>query len=166
MADIPKHYWDAAMWIGLINREKRRIQDIQYFYDLAQKKKAQILTSTITFVEVFRLHSEQRTEKPLPPDTIDIFEKALRQDCVTLITLDMEVAQSARNLRRELADFEGAADAIHLASALRWSAEVMLTYDAAHLLAQSNKLRCRAGHLLPIVEPQEPKDDIPLLAKS
>ncbi len=156
MAELQKYYWDSNMWLGLVNGEPRKIAAIEYHYELARKGQSEIFTSTLAYVEVFRLQSEQVLTKPLPQTGLDAIQDAIEQDFVKLIPVDMEIGRNARKLRRQLVGFEGAADAVHLASALRWGVDAMFTYDKAHLIAQNGLLQDHFGRQLRISEPDDP----------
>lgn len=156
MADLQKYYWDSNMWIGLVNGEPKKIAAIEYHYELARKGQSEIYTSTIAYVEVFRLRIEENLTKPLPQDGLDTIQEAIEQDFVKLIPVDMEIGRNARKLRRQLTDFQGAADAVHLASALRWGVDALFTYDKAHLIAQNGFLTDHFGRPLRICEPDDP----------
>ena len=156
MASLRRVYWDAAVWIALENGEPTRVKAVESGYEAAKRGTVDIFTSTISYVEVFRLVSEQCFEKPLPQDGLDKIAEALEQDFIKLVPVDMEIGRNARKLRRELTKFEGAADSIHLASALRWHVDEMLTYDKGHLLHLSGKIKDHNGNLLKICEPVEP----------
>jgi hypothetical protein len=92
-----------------------------------------------------------------------LIEAALDQDFIKLIPVDMEIGRNARKLRRQLEGFQGAADAIHLASALRWSVDALFTYNKAHLIAQNGLLSDCSGKPLRISEPDDPPK-LPLFA--
>ena len=130
---------------------------------MARRGQAEIFTSTIAYVEVFRLNSEQNFEKPLPAEGLDKIQEAIEQDFVKLIPVDMEIGRNARRLRRQLVNLNGAADAIHLASALRWCVDALFTYDKPLTLAQNGLLKDHFGKLLRICEPDDPAD-LPLFA--
>jgi predicted nucleic acid-binding protein len=157
VAELNKVYWDANMWLGLINGESAKIRAIEFIYQSAKKGTYDIYTSTMSFVEVFRLRSEAQLTKPLPESNLDIIEKMFEQDFIKLISVDMEIARNARRLRRQL-EFKGAPDSIHLASALRWNVDALHTYDGCDLLKFNNQLKSHNGQLLRICEPEEPQD--------
>ena len=85
MAELQKYYWDSNMWLGLINGESKKIAAIEYHYEAARKGQSEIYTSTIAYVEVFRIRSEDTLTKPLPQDGLDIIQEAIEQDFVKLI---------------------------------------------------------------------------------
>ena len=156
MADIPRVYWDSCAWLGLLNFEQHKRAPLQHFYDLARKNQCEIWTSTIAYVEVFRLRIEKVDVKPLNDENLDTIKDIIEQPFVRLIPVDMIIGRRARSLRRELPDFEGAADAIHLASALTWNISPVHTWDKAHMLSWNRKLQCRNGTMLEICNPALP----------
>ncbi len=156
MTEIKRVYWDANCWLGLINGETARIGALQYVYEAARIGGYQIWTSTLSFVEVFRLKAEEGQPKPLGDANLDRIEEVFSQDFVQLVTLDMEIGREARRLLRITAGLGKRTDAVHLASALRWSVDAMHTYDKVDLLHLDGKLKCRSGQFLKICEPDSP----------
>lgn len=130
---------------------------MRYFYNLARRGQFEIWTSTLAYVEVFRLVSETNDQKPLAESGLDVIRDAIEQPFVQLIPVDMEIGREARRLRRELKDFHGAADAVHLASALIWSINPLHTWDKQHLIHLSGKLTCKDGSKLEIHRPDMPE---------
>jgi predicted nucleic acid-binding protein len=162
MADLPRAYWDACAWLGLLNGEAAKVRSLEHIYELARRGQFEIWTSAISYVEVFRLQTEQKQSKPLGGDGQDRIRDVLEQSFVRIIPVDMEIGRRARALRRELAGFEGAGDAVHLASALVWNIEVMHTWDRSHLLPWNGKIKCKNGNLITIEVPKETPDSGPL----
>lgn len=156
MADLMRYYWDSTMWLGLVNREPAKIQAIEYHYEQAKAGYEEIFTSTIAYVEVFRLNSETTSAKPLPQDGLDIIAEALQQDFVKLIPVDMEIGLSARRIRRQLDPIKGAGDPIHLASALRFGVDALYTHDHRHMICHNGVLIHPSGKPMLICEPDPP----------
>ena len=156
MADIPKYYWDSCAWLGLLNYENDKIAPLHHYYNLATRNQCEIWTSTIAYVEVFRLHVENDDAKPLKEENLDKIKDVIEQPFVKLIPADMIIGRRARALRRELPDFQGAGDAIHIASALVWNIHQIHTWDGSHMLPWNMKLVCRDGTKLSIVKPVLP----------
>ena len=157
MADLPRIYWDACAWIGLINFEATKKAPLQHFYDLAIRGQHELWTSTISFVEVFQLYIEQGQVKPYDQANLDIIKNVMEQPFVKLVPVDLIIARRARELRRTItAPGTGAGDCIHLATALQWDATPMHTWDKAHLLGLTNTLTCKSGNPLEICQPVIP----------
>jgi len=153
MAELKRYYWDSTMWLGLINRETSKIAIIEHHYEAARAGYEEIFTSTIAYVEVFRLNSENMTPKPLPQEGLDIIAEALQQEFVKLIPVDMEIGISARRIRRQLDPIKGAGDPIHLASALRFNVDALYTHDHRHMICHNGLLMHPTGKPMLICEP-------------
>jgi predicted nucleic acid-binding protein len=162
MAELPRAYWDACAWLGLLNGEPEKIQSLEHIYELARRGQYEVWTSTIAYVEVFRLNAESKDVKPLKNENLDKIRNVIEQYFVKLIPLDMEIGRHARQLRRELPEFQGAGDAIHLASAIVWNIETLHTWDNSHLLPWNGKVKCKNGSFIKIEIPKYPPPAGPL----
>ena len=87
-----------------------------------------------------------------------MIEAAFEQDFVKLVPVDAEVAKIARRLLREQQNLKKRPDAIHLASAIKWSIDQLHTYDPNDLLVLDGKLKTKAGGILRITLPDHPPD--------
>jgi hypothetical protein len=67
LAEIKRVYWDSCNWIGLINEEEKKIVALRDIYEQAKNDKVEILTSTFTLAEVFKLSCED-AETQLPEE--------------------------------------------------------------------------------------------------
>ena len=55
MADVPKYYWDACIWIELITQaDADRVERCRYVVDLANRGDAEVWTSAFTLAEVWK----------------------------------------------------------------------------------------------------------------
>lgn len=158
MAELQKVYWDANVWLGLINGESRKQRAVDYIYNSAKSGSHEIWTSTLSFVEVFRIRGEERQPKPYSAEALDKIEEMFEQEFIKLVPVDVEVAKLARRLLREQEGLTKRPDAVHLASAMRWSVDVLHTYDGNDLLHLDGKLRTKAGRVLRIAPPEDPPD--------
>lgn len=156
MTELKRYYWDSTMWLGLVNREPAKIAAIEHHYEAAKAGYEEIFTSTIAYVEVFRLSSEGTATPPLPQEGLDAIADALQQDFIKLIPIDMEIALSARRLRRQLTPLKGAGDPIHLASALRFNVDALYTHDHSHMICHNGVLQHPTGKPMLICEPDPP----------
>lgn len=156
MSSPTKLYWDSCAWLGLVNGEPGRKEALEAIYEQARRRIVEIWTSTLSIVEANRLSSEVHMPKPVPPDSLAILDNLLFQEFVKLIPVDTVIARDARTLVRETPKLQKKADAVHLASAIRWSVPVLHTYDGNDLLHLDGKFSCRDGSLLTICEPQNP----------
>lgn len=115
-------YWDAAAFLGWLNKEPDRYDICDQILADAEAGKCQIVTSTATFAEVF-------WHKPAPPRNIvlpsaaqivaikDLFGKSF----IVPAELDRPTALLARDLLFTFAQSHGLKpmDAIHLATAIK-----------------------------------------------
>ena len=158
MAELRRVYWDACVWLGLINGEPNKLRAVEYVYNSARSGTYEIWTSTMSYVEVFRIKAEEGKPKPYNASVLDKIEEMFEQDFVKLVPVDVEVAKLARRLLREHDKLKKRPDAIHLASAIRWSVEELHTYDGNDLLHLDGKLKTKAGTILRITPPNDPPD--------
>jgi predicted nucleic acid-binding protein len=150
---IPRYYWDACAWIGLINKEPDRYLNLKAIWECAGKGYCELWTSTFTYLEVFKAKAQDGD--PLPLDESDKrIDSLLDQPYVKRVQLDVEIARLARKLRREFpTELTKRADAIHLANAVWWNVDELHTYDPSHLLALNGKVERRDGKTLIIILP-------------
>ena len=158
MAELQRVYWDSNVGLGLINGEAKKLRAIEDVYNAARSGSYEIWTSTLSFVEVFRIKGEEQNPKPYPSEPLDKIEEVFEQEFVKLVPVDVEVAKLARRLLRENRALPSRPDAIHLASALIWSVETLHTYDGNDLLHLDKKLKTKIGTVLRITPPDDPTD--------
>jgi predicted nucleic acid-binding protein len=144
-------YWDSCAWIGFINSEKDKIHPLRAIWTDAEQGKYEIWTSAYSYIEVingFSAHGE-----PYPPLESDaVIEKVLSQDWVKRVQLDVQVARLARDLKRRFHKdgLKKRSDAIHLASAVYYDSDALITFDGNHLLVLNGAVQTRNGSLLTI----------------
>lgn len=158
MAELRRVYWDSCVWLGLINGESKKKRAVDHIYNSARAGSHEIWTSTISYVEVFRIKGEEQSSKPYAKAALDKIEEMFEQDFIKLVPLDVEVAKIARRLLREQDGLSKRPDAIHLASAIKWSIETLHTYDGNDLLHLDGKLTTKGGSVLRIMPPSDPED--------
>ena len=169
MASAQKVYWDSCAWLGLLNRESKKLVELEYVWNRAQKGEVEIWTSTIAQLEVVTLASEKRAislksyaakEDVFTEDNLAKIENLFDQPFVKRISLDVEISSRARRLFRETSGLNNAHDAAHLASAMKWNIPTIHTYDISHLIHLSGKVQTDDGTEIVICEPSEqpPKD--------
>lgn len=137
-----RQYWDANLFLLRLNDHAVHAPTIDYLFGLAQSGAHPILTSEISVVEVAYAAREQ-IEPAVRGDTLAAIDALLfGSQGVELIPIDAELLREARDLVREAA-FDSArrslqaADAIHLAAALRGRADVFFTFDTRLLDAEA-----------------------------
>lgn len=158
LASLTKIYWDSCAWLGLVNGESGRRQELEIVYGQGRNGIIEIWTSTLSIVEANRLDSEVGMAKPIPTDSLATLDNMLFQPFVKLVPVDTDIARRARRLVRETPGLGKKADAIHLASAMRWNVPIFHTYDGNDLLHLDQKLNCDDGSVLTICEPSDPTE--------
>jgi predicted nucleic acid-binding protein len=164
LTDKKKVYWDSCSWLGFINEDEDKIVGLRYVLDQAKNGAIDILTSTVTLAEVFRLKCERGVER-LPEDKDKIFEDLLDQPYVVYVQVTRDVGIWARRLLRRTTGLKCPQDAIHLASAAINNADELHTFDGNHLLPFDNQIDRKDGKKLRICQPQlppppPPEDDL------
>lgn len=110
----------------------------------------------MSILEANRLSGEMHQAKPISPESLRALDEMLFQPFVKLVPVDVDIAKRARKLIRETPGLGKKPDAIHLASALRWSVPTLHTYDGNDLLHLDGKFKCDDGTVLKICEPEMP----------
>ncbi|MER8653432.1 PIN domain-containing protein [Mesorhizobium sp. M0847] len=150
---MPNYYWDACMWIALIQREPGRFEACQHIIERAQRGEVKIWTSAFTLAEVYKPNKE--SDLLSEPDD-KAFEDYIEQDFVTLVQVDMDIGVAARRLLRKHASIRKPQDAIHIATALLNNVDELHTFDRNDMLALDGRLNRADGTKLRIVTPQPP----------
>jgi predicted nucleic acid-binding protein len=163
LAKPAKIYWDSCAWLGFLNGEAGKTRELEIVYSNARQGLCELWTSTLAVVETRRLGVELHDPKPLSEAHHTIIRDLFRQPFVKTAPVSLEIAEAARTIWRETSNLKKFQDAIHLATALRWSASVLHTYDNADLTHLSLKFKCKNGEQLPICYPNETTDG-PLFA--
>ena len=169
MASSPRRvYWDACVWIALIQREKISIgvsdRDTlcRTVIAEAKKNKVEILTSTLSLVEVCRSPGIQAT----PDDQLGAF---FENDYVLLMNVDRLVGELARQLMSAGHTGLKPPDAIHLASAVIGIVAEFHTFDGEGkkpgLLQLDGKINRLDGGKLRICAPDVGDAPPPLLSQ-
>lgn len=134
-------YWDACIFISWIknneqNREKSELSGLKVLFHLLQNGKINVLTSTITLVEVCqaKFSKDQAEAIKLENDFLELMTMPYFRLC----PVDEEIGNLARILRNYykfnktydgVLGFLTAIDAIHLATAIHYRAKVFQTFD-------------------------------------
>ena len=99
--DRPKYYWDACIWITLINDpELIRGQSIRYVLKLAKADRCEIWTSSFTLAEVYKRKCDgahasiQQAQDEAFEDSIELEQNMQK------VSVDVDVAKVARRLLR------------------------------------------------------------------
>jgi predicted nucleic acid-binding protein len=145
----PAVYWDACCFIGRIQRESDKIADLEQLTTLAEDGKLLIVTSTLTIAEVLY---EPGNEGP-DGKKIRLISTYFEHPWIVLRALDRRTAEMAADVR--VVHKLKIADAIHVATALRWKVKFLHTYDNDHLLKKNGMIGVPP---LEIIKPRYPED--------
>jgi predicted nucleic acid-binding protein len=165
MANPKRIYWDACVWIALIQKEKIHDEKgnlIEDRYGVCRNVIAaaaigqlEIVTSTLSLAEVFK----ESAVKAQGEDKVAAFFEV---DYILLVNLDRAVGERARTIMMAGYSKMRPPDACHLASAALSNAEEMHTYDDK-ILALDGKLDKPNGTKLKICKPDPGGKPAPLL---
>jgi predicted nucleic acid-binding protein len=165
MAASPRRiYWDACVWIALIQREKilfplevaeDRDTMCRSVIEAAKKGTIEILTSTLSLAEVCKNPGIRSTRADL---IADYFET----DYILLANVDRGVGERARVLMTSGHSGLKPPDAIHLATAALSGVEEMHTFDG-RLLDLNGVIDKSDGTKLRIRKPDPGGPPAPLL---
>jgi len=147
MANNPRRvYWDACTWIALIQREKILIggsdRDTLCRAVIAEAKKnrIEILTSTLSLVEVCKDPKIRTSEE----DQIGAY---FENDYILLMNLDRLVGEHARQLITAGHVGLKPPDAVHVASAVLGQVSELHTFDEKLLRLDGEVVRLDGGKL-------------------
>jgi predicted nucleic acid-binding protein len=152
-----KFYWDACVWIGLINQEADKLALCENVIALAVAKEIEIWTSTLSLAEVFKKKCAG-TQIGIAVASDEAFESFLSQDYVGRVQVDSDVGLLARRLLRTYSQLAKPADAIHLATALLNNVDEFHTFDGENLLSLDGQIDRADGTKLKICKPPAPPD--------
>ena len=157
LANEPKYYWDACVWIGLINQEPDKIASLRFVIEQAQKGKVEIWTSAFTLAEVFKKKCSG-VHAGLEPVDDEAFEDYLAQDFIQRVQVDSDIGTMARRLLRRFPAIKKPQDAIHVATAAMNDVDELHTFDGADLLRLDGQIPMANGQMLRICKPPSPPD--------
>jgi predicted nucleic acid-binding protein len=147
-------YWDACVFIGLLNQEKGRIDETLKVWREAERGETEIWTSALTLVEVFKVKCDGATNALDPSLDLPVAEM-FDQPWVFKVTLDPSIAREARRLLRSYPKCKKPTDAVHLATASAYSVHELHTWDGNDLIALDGMVPRKGGGELRICTPYE-----------
>lgn len=158
MADVPKYYWDACLWIELITQgDPDRVERCRYVIDLAKRGEAELWTSAFTLAEVWKKKCDVAAVG-IQEDQDRSFEDFIEAEFIKKINVDVDVGNLARRLLRRHPGIGKPQDAIHVASCLLADLDEMHTFDGADLLRFDGVLPKRDRTKLKICLPPLPPE--------
>ena len=122
--NFKRPYLDSSVFIAALKEEAGRADTVKYILDAADKSQIQIVASTFVAAEVIKIRKQ--TEYLSHDEEVEI-DAILNNGKILFVEVDLRVALEARKLARDHS--LKPVDAVHLASALRAKADVLLRYD-------------------------------------
>jgi len=116
-------YLDSSVYIAAINNEPGRAKTVKQIFAAADRSEIELVASTFVAAEVIKM----RGQGYLSLDHEVAIESYLKSEHILWVELDLSLAIRARGIARDHSLKPG--DAIHLASAIRGKADVLLRFD-------------------------------------
>lgn len=158
MADVPKYYWDACIWIELITQaDAGRVERCRCVVELARKGEAEIWTSAFTLAEVWKKKCNEAAVG-IQKEQDRAFEDFIESEFVKKIEVNVDVGNLARRLLRRHTGLGKPQDAIHVASCLLENLDELHTFDGSDLLNFDGILPRRDKVRLKICAPPLPPE--------
>lgn len=120
-----RRYWDACTFLGYLKGEEDKADVCTSILEEAERGGCVILTSSITLVEV--VHYGRRED--LTREVEDEIQEFFYREWIEVAMLDRQVGEAAREMLWRVPDLKHK-DAVHFATAFRYGADVLETYDA------------------------------------
>lgn len=130
MADAPRVYWDACVFLSYVNELEGRVENIDALFEEGRQKRIEIVTSSISITEVSFGALEQGALDPATDAKID--KLWMPPSPVQVVEFYRPIAYRAKELvRRGLNENRKLKpmDAIHLGTALQLDSQELNTYD-------------------------------------
>lgn len=122
MKRIVQRYWDSNAFLGWLNKDPACWDICDQILADAEAGKCEIVTSTVTWAEVFWVKpAPPRTSPILKPDQVRAIKDLFGKSFVIAAELDRITAELARELLFTFAQSHGLTpkDALHLATAIK-----------------------------------------------
>lgn len=157
MATKRRYYWDACIWISLIQREEGRFERCKYLTERAEAGELEIVTSTFTLAEVYKRNCGSG-QVSLTEENDRVFEDYILKPFIEKVQVDYDVGVAARRLLRRHPQIGKPQDAIHVATAILRNVDALHSFDRDDLLGLSGQLERLDGKRLDICPPPEVPD--------
>lgn len=116
-------YWDSCVYISCIQETPSRISTLKKIIQQAEDGEIVLITSTFILAEVVKIKDCPLTSDEQSDKIKDFFDN----EYIKVRDLDRKTASMANEIAR--AHSISPADAVHLATALRWQCDSFQTYD-------------------------------------
>ena len=121
-------YWDSNCFLGLLNKEKDKINKCQSVIREAENGNLIIATSALTFIEVIKLKGQQH----LPRKSEKILRQFFLNSFMSIHNVDREVGIQARELMWKHKILQPK-DSVHVATAIIQKIPELHTFDVGLL---------------------------------
>jgi predicted nucleic acid-binding protein len=159
------YYWDSCLFLAWLRNETRadgEMAAVRSYVRKLQQRQIRLMASVLVYTEV--------VETKLPVGVDKQFFELLRRSNVSTVSVDIRVAQLARELRdyyyKQKDKYNGKTlsvpDSIHLATAILYKAKEFHTFDGSNkkslgLLGLNGDV---GGHDLIICKPQDTQGEL------
>lgn len=147
-------YWDSCVYISCIERTAGRDATLRAIVKAAEGGGLVLIASTLVIAEVTKINDPSISAT----DQAELIRKFFENDYIRVRAVDRRTAEEAADISRQTG--LKPADAIHVATAIRWKCECLQTYDGEK--GGSNKLLAFDGRIgspplkieLPVLPPK------------
>ena len=98
MNEIYSICWDSNVWLGLLNKEADKVDEIEQIYEMAKEGRLRIFTSVFTLLECRRLKHEVR---PFDSNNEAMVSSVFNQEFVVTIDLTSRIANGTLRIWRD-----------------------------------------------------------------
>lgn len=145
-----RHYWDTTTWLDLHNEPVTTpLGPCRTLWTAVEKGSIELLFSAITIAEVLIKPDDG---SPRPWKDPNDFDAIFDHERLVMVQIDRTIAERVRSLRRSRK--VKAPDAFHLACAMHYNVDQLISRDAGLLKAHGAMFR-RDGKPLNILTPAE-----------
>lgn len=147
-----KFYWDSCVWLGLVNQEYNKYPTAKFVINQAERGRAKIFISSLTYAEVYKRYCEGRL-RSLAEEKDIILEDFFTNHYINFVQIGRDIGIKARMYLRYFDSLRKPYDAVHLALACYTNVDELHTFDGSDLLPLDGKVEKRDGSLLTICKP-------------
>lgn len=122
---VERRAWCSCLIIDYLVGAERSKAACEQLIDRARDGAVEILVSALALAEVAKINGDSQAERTI--------QEFFRRPYVKVAQLDWEVAEETRKIMRAVSKLKPG-DAIHLATAVRWKAPILETWDTDDLV--------------------------------